>query len=393
MKKRVWANIVFLAAFFGLLAGSAITSFGMKDRVKSVQENRTLVKFEKPDTESLISGSWFQFFEDYNKDQFVGRDICMKLYYGFFDALEINERNGYVRGLDGFIMSVNASIDSDEDIKDAESYGTDQVEAMKLIADVASEYGGKVIYLNVPHKIELYTEKYPSFYNSSEELVSIKRNSITAKAKEIGITVVETYDMLCTHKDEYIYYVTDHHWTIRGAYYVYKALLDSMNQLEENDNLQYPEFDDLDITVNTERMAGSYLKRWGDSGQIDVDYMEYAIPHDMPEYTRYDNGVESERALFSVDKNEYISFMSGDIGHTLIETERDTLPSVLYVGFSYSNPLEMMSVFNFNTVASIDPRYWNGSICEYVMESKPDYIVIIRDDIYEGNKEFSCTVE
>jgi len=53
----------------------------------------------------------------------------------------------------------------------------------------------------------------------------------------------------------------------------------------------------------------------------------------------------------------------------------------------------MMSVYNFNRVESIDPRHWDGSICQYVKESQPDYIVIVRDDIYEGNPEFSCTVE
>ena len=85
--------------------------------------------------------------------------------------------------------------------------------------------------------------------------------------------------------------------------------------------------------------------------------------------------------------------MGGDIGNTVMETNRDHLPSILYIGCSYSNPLEVMSVYNFNRVESIDPRYWTGSICQYVKESKTDYIVIVRDDIYEGNTSFSCTVE
>ena len=33
--------------------------------------------------------------------------------------------------------------------------------------------------------------------------------------------VVKTYDALRAHRDEYIYFNTDHHWTQLGAYYAY----------------------------------------------------------------------------------------------------------------------------------------------------------------------------
>lgn len=33
---------------------------------------------------------------------------------------------------------------------------------------------------------------------------------------------------LADHKDEYIYYRTDHHWTSTGAYYAYKLLCDTL---------------------------------------------------------------------------------------------------------------------------------------------------------------------
>ena len=34
---------------------------------------------------------------------------------------------------------------------------------------------------------------------------------------------------LTDHKDEYIYYRTDHHWTSTGAYYAYKQLCDALS--------------------------------------------------------------------------------------------------------------------------------------------------------------------
>jgi len=392
MKSKI-VNFAFIALCISTLLMGVMISELEPDEKRSMIENRWLTQYEAPTWDTVLDGSWFTHFETYNKDQFFARAISLRLYNRLLDSLHVRERNGYVLGEDGFVMSVNVFYTTSGSLQSAESYGEPQVEAMSALKEAAATYGGSVIYLNVPHKVELFPEKYPPIYNSSEELRSIRRESIVEKAKAAGVTVIEAYDVLKSQKNDYIYYATDHHWTIRGAYYSYQMLLDCINNMEKNQELQYPAFEELNVVVNPERMVGSYLKKLGDSGLINVDYMEYAFPHDMPEYTRYDNGEVSKRKLCNIENPSYGAFMDGDIGNTVIETYRDELPSILYIGCSYSNPLEMMSVYNFNRVESIDPRHWDGSICQYVKESQPDYIVIVRDDIYEGNPEFSCTVE
>ena len=42
---------------------------------------------------------------------------------------------------------------------------------------------------------------------------------------ELTIDFVNAYTVLNQHKNEYIYYKTDHHWTTLGAYYVYQQLM------------------------------------------------------------------------------------------------------------------------------------------------------------------------
>ena len=140
-------------------------------------------------------------------------------------------------------------------------------------------------------------------------------------------------------------------------------------------------------------MAGSYLLKWGDSGSIAADYLEYVLPDDMPSFNRFDNGMLSEAPVINKDKNSYSAFMDGDMGNTVIETSREQLPSVLYVGLSYTNVLEVLSIYNFNRVESIDPRYWDGVICDYISESQPDFIVVLRDDLYSDNPEIKCKVD
>ena len=39
-----------------------------------------------------------------------------------------------------------------------------------------------------------------------------------------NVSVINPYDNLMKHRDEYIYFRTDHHWTADGAYYAYEDL-------------------------------------------------------------------------------------------------------------------------------------------------------------------------
>ena len=41
---------------------------------------------------------------------------------------------------------------------------------------------------------------------------------------------VDAYSVLEAHKDEYIYFRTDHHWSDLGAYYAYTAFCNAIGQ-------------------------------------------------------------------------------------------------------------------------------------------------------------------
>ncbi len=64
------------------------------------------------------------------------------------------------------------------------------------------------------------------------------------------ITVFRTMDILEPHirAGEYVYYMTDHHWTVRGAYYVHKAMVEAQG-------LQAVPLEDFKIA----RQPGYYL--------------------------------------------------------------------------------------------------------------------------------------
>lgn len=380
---------IFTTLFVFILLFISAGSIIAKDSERSIKENRLLSQYQSPTKETILSGSWFSAIESYCKDQVIYRDNLLTAYYKFLDYIDLNERLGYVHGDRDFILPVNKYVENPE--TKAQSYGDKQVEALTILQGAADEYGGTVIYVNIPPKNALYSETYPSFYEKNDLYNTLSREEIIKKAKAANIYTIETYDMLKEHKNEYIYYPTDHHYTCLGAYYVYNKVLNEINNIGGL-SLTFPGWDELDIIENNSRMAGSYLQKFGDGNTVKGDHMSYAIPKDMPAYIRYDDGEESSVPLFDETSTDYATFMGGNFANTVIDTNRKELPDICYIGYSFTNVLEMYSVYNFNKVESIDPRYYEGVLVDYIKENKPEYIVVIRDNVYENNSSNKCKV-
>ena len=74
--------------------------------------------------------------------------------------------------------------------------------------------------------------------------------------------------------------------------------------------------------------------------------------------------------------------MGGDVGETVIDTDRPELPSLLLWGDSYSNAMETLLWASFDEARYLDYRYFDGaSLSEYIERYKPDVVACIRDDL------------
>ena len=71
--------------------------------------------------------------------------------------------------------------------------------------------------------------------------------------------------------------------------------------------------------------------------------------------------------------------MEGDYAYTIVDTGREELPNILYVGSSFTNILEAMSIPSFNKMVSIDYRHntSGNSIKYYVDKHDIDYVVFV----------------
>lgn len=369
---------------------SAAVSLIKTDLEYSIDENRFLAQFESPNFHNVIDGTWEDNFESYSLDQYALRSKVLKLYFLLLDSIGVNERNGIVRGREGITLGLN-SLRNENSQATEDNYVIPRLDAMMVLQSVCNETGCKFISLQIPYKFDYYADYYPALYQDGKNINILLQDSLTKRARDNGIDVVDTSNELLNNS-EYVYYYTDHHYTYRGAYYVYRELLEHLNETYQ-EKLTFPEWGDCQYHMIHEYFVGSGLKKFGYSGRKTKDHVEYVIPYNMPSYLRLENGAVSNIPLINETRNAYSMFMSGDMANTIVRTDRPQLPTILYIGCSYTNALETMSVYSFDEMHSLDPRHFRGSICDYIRNHDIDYVVLVRNDLYEGNPENIASID
>ncbi|MBR5519660.1 MAG: hypothetical protein IKU55_02975 [Clostridia bacterium] len=186
---------------------------------------------------------------------------------------------------------------------------------------------------------------------------------------DVGIVAVNTWAKLYEHRDEYIYFRTDHHWTQRGAYYAYTAFCEAAG-FTANDLSEYE-------TGTVENFVGTmymYTKNYPQSQRLldNPDTVEYFMPLNPSTMTIYRDGtltggvtrsvIASPDYMATTAKSaKYMMFIWGDnpVSHIVSETV-DNGRVLIVTKESYGNALIPYLTDHFEEIYVIDPRNFNG---------------------------------
>ncbi len=187
---------------------------------------------------------------------------------------------------------------------------------------------------------------------------------------DVGIVAVNTWAKLYEHRDEYIYFRTDHHWTQRGAYYAYTAFCEAAgfvpHALEEYETGTVADF------VGT---MYTYTKKYPQSQRLldNPDTVEYFMPINPSTMTIYRDAtltggvtrsvIASPDYMAGLGKSaKYMMFIWGDnpVSHIVSETV-DNDRVLIVTKESYGNALVPFLTDHFEEIYVIDPRNFNGS--------------------------------
>lgn len=354
-KKALWAEALIFLAFIGAFF---ILNLVLPDRQFSEQENRYLQMRPEFSFKSLFSGDYTSKFETYTTDQFTFRDEWITLKAASELALGKQENNDVhlcENGtlIEGFKRPENSVLDSN----------------MSALNTLVGNTDAKVYFALIPDKSDLYSSLLPkNVPNDSEKEV------IDYCYGQSNATNVDMYSALSAHKDEYIFYRTDHHWTSLGAYYGLSALAESMG-------LPCPALDSYtDRHVVSEKFYGT---TWSSSGfsWVDPDTMEIFV--NAPEslkVTSYPQGSPVEGKLYDFSflekKDKYSMFMGGNCPMHVIETGNEDKPSLLILRDSYTDSLIPFLLDDFSEIHVLDLRYYRASLKAYIEQNDFDNVLV-----------------
>lgn len=192
-----------------------------------------------------------------------------------------------------------------------------------------------------------------------------------------SVKKVDIYDSLMSHRDEYIYFRTDHHWTALGAYYAYDKLC-------EVRGLEPAALDSFE-TKDFEGFVGSFYKDTEDGSlKAKPDTIHAYLPKSnaVLHVTASDGTNYEWKVIYDVssygESLKYSTFVAGDNPMTVIENKDiSDGSSCAVVKESFGNALIPFLVDHYQTIYVIDYRYWTGNLASFVKKNEiPDVYLL-----------------
>lgn len=195
------------------------------------------------------------------------------------------------------------------------------------------------------------------------------------------VNKVDIYNNLMTHRNEYIYFRTDHHWTALGAYYAYEELCKA-KQIPANSIESYE-------TQDFEGFLGSFYKDTNEAEVLknneDTITAYLPISKNTSMHVTATDGTEFDwKVIYDVSSYsaglKYSTFVAGDNPYTVIKNDDITDgSSCIVVKESFGNALTPFLVDHYQTIYLVDYRYWKGNLSELADKTGATDVILLNN--------------
>lgn len=169
------------------------------------------------------------------------------------------------------------------------------------------------------------------------------------------------------HKEEYIFYKSDHHWR-EGAYLSYKDIAKAMG-LEEMKAIE---------KVTCENFRGS-LDSKSSYYNSALDEILFYLPKNYDEIKV--KGDDKDIKVLNKDefknKDKYKALFSGNYGLVEISGNEASSKTLLIIKDSFANAVASLFTNDFKTIYMIDKRFFNQNINDFVHEKEIDTCLVL----------------
>jgi len=339
--------------FMIIITGFALLDLLNPTKTFSEFENRYLASRPEVSLEAVIEGEFMKDYEAYVNDQFILRNFWINIKSINERLLSKQENNGVIYGKDDYLFDKVFTIPSTTD--------RNLIYLEEFLALYEHENITSVV---IPNSFSVLTHLTPIGTPFIDQIGLINEWSERYGLLNINETLLE-------HKYEELYYRSDHHWTLYGAYLTYKEIMVSWGI----EPVEYETFE----TKSVNDFYGTYYNR-----AKPIFYPADTLKYFEPNILYYEVFGEKHDSL--IDHNafeindKYRAFMHGNIGFSSVVTRESTDPSkILVIKDSYANSMIPFMTEHFDQIDVIDLRHFSGSISALVAAEDYDHILFMQN--------------
>jgi hypothetical protein len=337
----------------------------------SPEENRTLAQRPYFSFKELFSGRWTGGFDEHFSDQFPLRNQLMDI-AGEAGRMVYIEREGgtaIIQGDDNqdiigtvaeigenlFLIIGDRIMHMQEIHLDNNAY---YAEVLGRFAAAMPER--RVISMIVPNSFVLYAPaEYVRDVHDTGNAISQIYGALDSR-----IVTVDAFSFLYTHREKYLYFRTDHHWTARGAYWAYVAFCEAMglkpSDIDAWESGRYYGF----VGLRYRQVQGHPQAA---AASRNPDVVEFFFPPTGYRATVFnDTAMANGQAVRMVNPglpvdtvNLYNAFTEGDHPLIFIQTEVRNGRSIAVIKESFANAFVPFLLAHYENIYVIDFRFVN----------------------------------
>ena len=214
-----------------------------------------------------------------------------------------------------------------------------------------------------------------------------------ASLADPSVNFVDTYSEMYAHRNEYLFFKSDHHWTARGAYYAYRAFAESRG-------LTPTALDDFDYKIINDSYHGSMYSFTGDARVKNfTDTIEAFVTRKKVTMTiTGQNGATYSYNSPIVESNHtYVTFIAGDNPYTVINVpENPQDKNVLVLKDSFGNAFVPFLCEHFGNIIVVDTRYTTMNVYEQLKDYGLTDIIFVNNvqaaNSYSWTKKYLAAV-
>lgn len=323
-------------------------------------ENRYLHKLPSLTVQGLSDRSFMKGFETYVEDHLFARDFFVKEKAKLEQAAGKKENNGVYFGKDGYLLE-KPSLWEDTTIG----------QNIQAVKDLDSLERYRVTLAIVPPAYEILQEKLPKYVY--QPVIPKLNETVQKELAGTGVQIADPTGLLWEHRQEYLYYKTDHHQTSKGSRLVYESLAQALDYQPLGDE----EFEPIDVSHDF--LGTTYSKA-----------LLPVKPDTVTEYDRRDSSGFRVRFPYEdqqydslyfpghlKEKDQYAFFLDGNHALTVIDGPNQNGRQLAILKDSYAHSLAPFLANHFETIHMIDLRYFQEDILQYLTQNQIEDVLLL----------------